>query len=92
VKPEKEEPLGVRREQDAPKPAVIAGYRSLSDEEIRLINSIKLTGAVIQEMCEGLLQIDGGFVDKRAVNIAITNFQTAFMWANRAVAKPTTFA
>lgn len=67
----------------------IKGYRDLSQEEIDLMNA----GKALAEQCgaylEQLMAIEG--IDKRAVALGKTNLQQGFMWAIRAVARPTTF-
>jgi hypothetical protein len=67
----------------------ITGYRELSEEEIALMNGIKLVGAQLAEMIEGLQKTEG--LDQRAVSIAKTDLQTGIMWAVRAVAQPQSF-
>lgn len=67
----------------------ITGYRELSEEEIALMNGIKLVGAQLADMIESLQKTDG--LDQRAVSIAKTDLQTGIMWAVRAVAQPQSF-
>jgi hypothetical protein len=67
----------------------ITGYRDLSQEEIDLMNE----GKELAEQCRTFIeklqaQPD---TDKRSVALGQTNLQQGFMWAVRAVAKPTTF-
>lgn len=67
----------------------ITGYRDLSQEEIDLMNEAKdlavKCGALIEK-----LEANSD-TDKRSVALGKTNLQQGFMWAIRAVAKPTTF-
>lgn len=67
----------------------ITGYRDLSQEEIDAINKIK----ELAEKCGDLIEQLDGFplVDKRSLALGKTNLQQGFMWAIRAIAKPTTF-
>ncbi len=67
----------------------IKGYRDLSQAEIDLMNE----GKALAEQC-------GAFIaklealestDKRGVALGKANLQQGFMWAVRAVARPTTF-
>ena len=67
----------------------IKGYRDLSQEEINLMNK----GKEIAELCGSFidrLEATEG-IDLRNVALAKTNLQQGFMWAVRAIAKPTTF-
>ena len=67
----------------------IIGYPDLSQEEIDAINKIK----ELAQQCGDLIQeLDGvTLIDKRSLALGKTNLQQGFMWAVRAVAKPTTF-
>ncbi|MDF3093492.1 DUF7681 family protein [Burkholderia semiarida] len=68
---------------------MIAGYRELSQEDIDVINAIKLQGNNLGEvfdMLEKSLE-----VDKRWLEIAKTDIQKGFSALIRAIAKPTTF-
>lgn len=67
----------------------IKGYRDLSAEEIALMNDIKQKAHDVGELLDRLKSVPT--LDQRAVAIARTELQTGFMWAVRAVAKPTTF-
>lgn len=67
----------------------ITGYRSLSQEEIDLMNEIKALGNSYGALLDRLAAVEG--LDKRAVALAKTKGQESFMWATRAVAQPTTF-
>lgn len=64
----------------------IAGYRDLSQSEIDATNSIKALERDAAELWKQVADIEG--VDKRALHIARTEMQTAFMWFVRAVAQP----
>jgi hypothetical protein len=64
----------------------ISGYRDLSQHEIDGINSIKLLEVDTAELFKQVGQIEG--VDARLMALAKTNFQQAFMWFVRSIAKP----
>lgn len=68
----------------------IKGYRTLSDEEIALMNEGKAlaeqVGAYIDK-----LKNENSQIDLRWVAIGATNMQQGFMALARSVAKPTTF-
>lgn len=71
------------------RPAPVAGYRDLSQEEVDLINCIKDAERAVGSLWR---QIDvRDETDKRMVSIAKTTFQDAFMWLVRSVAKPRDF-
>lgn len=67
----------------------ISGYRELDAAEIDAMNRVKAkaeeVGALLAEL-GGMPGLDG-----RALAIARTELQTGFMWAVRAIARPTTF-
>lgn len=67
----------------------IKGYRDLSEQEIALMNEGKelaiKCGAFIEKL-EANAE-----TDKRCAALGKTNLQQGFMWAIRAVARPTTF-
>lgn len=67
----------------------ITGYRDLSQEEIDLMNE----GKALAEQCRAFIEKLEAHAetDKRNVALGKTNLQQGFMWAIRAVAKPTTF-
>ena len=71
----------------------IKGYRDLSQEEIDLMNKIKVlseeVGVLVYSMSKGPQRTDDP--DQRWVGIAKDNLQTGFMALVRSVAKPTTF-
>lgn len=64
----------------------ISGYRDLSQAEIDGMNKIKALEAQAAELMLAVKAIPD--VDLRALAIARTDLQTAFMWFVRAVAKP----
>lgn len=70
------------------KPEII-GYRALSQEEISLMNSIKLLAQSVGTQV-AMLESTAN-VDQRWVAIAKTDLQKGFMTLIRAVAQPTTF-
>lgn len=67
----------------------IKGYRELDALEIDAMNRLKQkaeeVGALLAEL-GAMPDLDG-----RALAIARTELQTGFMWAVRAIARPTTF-
>lgn len=67
----------------------IKGYRDLSQEEIDLMNE----GKELAEKCGAFIaKLEAtDSTDKRDVALGKPNLQQGFMWAIRAVAKPTTF-
>lgn len=64
----------------------IKGYRDLTQSEIDAMNSIKALEADTAELFKQVQAIPG--VDQRALAIARTELQTAFMWFVRGVARP----
>lgn len=64
----------------------ITGYRDLTQSEIDGMNSIKALEKDTGALWKQVSQIDG--VDQRALAIARTELQTAFMWFDRAIAQP----
>lgn len=68
---------------------MIKGYRDLSQEEIAVMNDVKALANQVGAIIEELEKMDG--TDKRWVAIAKTELQKGFMFAVRAIAKPTTF-
>lgn len=64
----------------------IKGYRALSPNEIGMMNKFKCMEAELITFIESLQTLDD--VRQRDLAIAKTNFQTAFMWAVRSIAKP----
>ena len=67
----------------------IAGYRELSQDEIDLMNNIKLHGEAVRELIVSLRGQED--LDQRWVNIGATELQQGFMALVRAVAQPETF-
>lgn len=67
----------------------IKGYRDLTQNEIDVMNSIKAIAEQVKEITDGVSNIEG--VDKRWLNIGITDLQKGFMAVTRSVARPTTF-
>ena len=67
----------------------IKGYRTLTTEEINLINRSKELG----EDVEALIKVVGERpnVDGRWLNIAKTDLQKGFMSLNRSIANPDNF-
>jgi hypothetical protein len=70
--------------------AKIAGYRTLSVEEIELMNEIKSRGLDLEHLVNKLRNHQD--TDKRWVSIGATDLQTGLMALTRSVARPTTFA
>ena len=67
----------------------IKGYRELSQDEIDLMNEIKVQGVKLGELIELLRGLET--TDKRWVSIGATDLQTGLMALTRSVAKPTFF-
>ena len=67
----------------------ITGYRTLSPEEIALINQIKQFGIGLGDMVSELAERPG--IDKRWLGIAATHLQQGLMAATRSVAQQITF-
>ena len=63
----------------------IKGYRELSQEEIDLMNMVKVKGAEIGELIQKLEEMD---TDKRWLEIGKTNIQQGLMAVTRAIAQP----
>ena len=67
----------------------IKGYRELTQEEINLMNEVKVKGAELGELIE---KLDGMVeTDKRWLEIGKTNIQQGFMAVTRAITKPDFF-
>lgn len=67
----------------------VAGYVPLSDKEIALMNENKLLEElVLRQIDRHKIDPDALHIDQRCVALAYTGIQEAFMWLNRAVAKP----
>jgi hypothetical protein len=67
----------------------IIGYRDLTAEEIEAMNKIKGLGTIVGKLIEELEYLPE--VDKRWLAIAKTDLQKGFMFATRAIARPTSF-
>ena len=67
----------------------IKGYREISQQEIDLMNEIKLKGAEIGLLVEKIKGLDT--TDKRWCSIGQTDLQTGLMALTRSVAQPTFF-
>ena len=67
----------------------IKGYRELNQEEIDLMNEIKIKGVELGLLVEKLREMDN--LDQRWVNIGATDFQTGLMALTRSVAQPDFF-
>ncbi|WP_068315775.1 DUF7681 family protein [Polycladidibacter hongkongensis] len=67
----------------------IKGYRELSQDEIDLMNEIKIKGKELGELTEKLFSSDA--IDKRWLAIGTTNLQQGLMALTRSVAKPDFF-
>ncbi len=67
----------------------ITGYRTLTTEEIALINSIKEIGKTIGVLVDQLEAMES--TDKRWLEIGKTGLQQGMMAITRSVAKPTAF-
>lgn len=72
---------------------IIKGYRDLSQEEIDLINEIKLKAAEVGDLVEKIKSVDLHHlgIDLRWASIAQTDLQTGFMALTRSIAKPESF-
>lgn len=64
----------------------IKGYRVLSDTEKEIINDLKTTEQALLTSLKSCEKIPG--VNKRSLALGITNIETGFMWAIRAIARP----
>ncbi len=63
----------------------ISGYRDLSEDEITAINQLKELEELLTVALDNLLHAP----DPRHLAIAKTHFETGFMYAIKAIAKPT---
>lgn len=68
---------------------LIKGYRDLSEEEIALMNKIKLAGEGLGALVEELRST--GTLDQRWVSEGNTDLQKGIMSLVRSVARPTSF-
>ena len=67
----------------------IKGYRELSQDEIDLMNEIKVIGVGLGALVTKLRSTEG--LDQRWVSIGATDLQTGLMALTRSVAQPSTF-
>ena len=67
----------------------IKGYRELSQDEIDLMNEIKVKGVELGELVKRLRTADD--LDQRWVSIGATDLQTGLMALTRSIAKPEFF-
>jgi len=67
----------------------ITGYRTLSEEEIALMNEGKALSIEVGKLIEKLRMAPG--IDQRWLAIGVTDLQKGFMAVARSIAKPTTF-
>lgn len=67
----------------------IHGYRELTQDEINLMNTIKVKGAELGVLIDALKDTPG--LDRRWVAIGETHLQQGLMALTRAVAQPTFF-
>jgi hypothetical protein len=70
-------------------PPPITGYRTLSEEEVQLMNDVKHAGAHLEGLLNRLRQHPD--IDMRWVHIGTTDLQKGLMAWTRAVAGPTSF-
>lgn len=67
----------------------ITGYRELTEDEIALMNEIKATGVLLENLVDKLKHTNG--LDPRWIAIGATQLQQGLMALTRAVAQPTSF-
>lgn len=67
----------------------ISGYRELSQDEIDLMNEIKVVGPQLASLCDKLNAIPD--LDKRWLAIGRTHLQEGLMALTRGVARPLFF-
>jgi hypothetical protein len=67
----------------------IVGYRELCQEEIDLINLVKILGGELGGIVETLRAHPG--IDQRWLSIGATDLQTGLMALTRSIAKPDFF-
>jgi hypothetical protein len=76
----------IPHQQEMPfEPAQLTGYRQLSDDEIRRVNNVK---RVFDETIKYIHILRDSYHDaevQRMFSIAITNAETASMWAVKAI-------
>lgn len=68
----------------------IKGYRDLTQQEIDAMNKVKSKAEEVGALINELEAIEG--IDLRWLEQARVALQTGFMFANRSIARPTTFA
>lgn len=74
-----------QREQQAK----ITGYRTLSADEITLMNDVKAEGVALEKLIAKLRNLET--IDQRWLSIGTTDLQKGLMAVVRSIAKPTTF-
>lgn len=67
----------------------IKGYRSLTQEEVKLMNEIKEKAEEVGQLVQKLKNQSA--LDQRWISIGATGLQQGFMALVRGVAQPTTF-
>ncbi len=67
----------------------IKGYRELTAAEVGLINELKETERKLGERLAALAETFGRRDQGRWLSLAKTNFETGFMYAIKAIARPT---
>lgn len=65
----------------------VAGYTAQTDDKVATVNRAKELEEMVLRHLDTLR--DNPAFDQRMVSIAVTGIQEAFMWANRAVFRPT---
>ena len=68
-------------------PLPVAGCTPVSDKRVQFANRNKKTEERLLRICDELKK--QAHLDQRAVALAVTHFQTGFMWMNRAIFQPT---
>lgn len=68
------------------RPAPLRGYRVLSDEQKAAVDEIKRLEAKAGELWDRIKAMPG--TDPRALAVARTELQTAFMWFVRGLTRP----
>lgn len=64
----------------------ISGYRDINQEDIDVINSVKIAEDVLGQFYKEICLIDG--IDKRWTSIARTHFEEGFSALVRSIVKP----
>lgn len=65
----------------------VAGYTPQTTDKVEIVNHAKALEEQVLRHLDGLKA--NADCDQRMVALAVTGIQQAFMWANRAVFKPT---